>query len=100
MPASPRPPAGAPAAASSPSCRAALELLLRARAYAEQLRLDVWDFAVEIDALRAAGVDHSDLRLLSCLSYVEHAEEHTRPGRDRRSFRRAGRVTLGARTCF
>ena len=60
----------------------------------------VWDFAVEIDALEAAGVTRSDLRWMVCLGYLEHAEE-VPPGDDRpRSFRHETRLCLGKRSCF
>jgi hypothetical protein len=92
--------AGTPAGAPAPSLRAALQILARARTYAAQLHLDVWDFAVEIDALRAAGIDNSDLRLLTCQGLVEHAEECTPSGEQRRTFAAGGALVLGGRTCF
>jgi hypothetical protein len=90
----------APAVESSASLRAALCQLLRARNYALQLRLDVWAFAVEIDALHQAGIDNSDLRILAYLGYVEHALERTPPGESDRIFRRTGKLTLNTNSCF
>src|SRR5579871_3175601 len=92
--------ASAPSVESSAPLRAALELLLRARCYAVPLRLDVWDFDVEIAALHQAGIDNSDLRILAYLGYVEHALERTPPGQDHRVFRQVSPLTLAARTCF
>lgn len=96
---SPRP-AAAPTVESSASVSAALGQLLRARNYAVQPGLDVWDFAVEIAALHQADIDNSDLRILAYLGYVEHALERTPPGQAHRVFRRTGKLTLTARTCF
>jgi hypothetical protein len=78
----------------------ALAILREAYAYACELGRPVWDFAVEIHVLRAAGLTHSDLRWLVCRGLVEHAAETTRDGRDSRVFRPTGALTFSKRTCF
>jgi hypothetical protein len=75
-------------------------LLLEAYDYAQQLERSVWDFAVEIDTLQAAGLSNSDLRWLQCKGYVEHAAEITLHGQDTRAFRQTGNLTFTNRTCF
>jgi hypothetical protein len=78
----------------------ALSILREAYAYACELGRPVWDFAVEIHLLRAAGLTHSDLRWLVCRGLVEHAAEMTRDGQDSRDFRPTGILTFTKRTCF
>jgi hypothetical protein len=80
--------------------REALALLIESFDYAEELGRSAWDFAVEIDNLRAAGVTTSDLRWLVCKGYVEHARESTLPGDHTRSFRAGGGLTFSRRTSF
>jgi hypothetical protein len=79
--------------------RDALWLLLQAYEYAEELDQDVWSFAVELHALRAAHLTTSDLRWLACKYYVEHASETTKPQDTRRHFRRTGPATFVDETC-
>jgi hypothetical protein len=78
----------------------ALGLLLEAYDYAHQLERNVWDFAVEIETLRATGLSNSDLRWLQCKGYVVHAAETNPPGQDGRTFRQTGSLTFTKRTCF
>ena len=80
--------------------QAALALLREALNYAQELGRSVWDFAVEIAVLRAAGLSNSDLRWLVCRGLVEHAAEITRPGQDSRVFQPTGRLTFSEHTCF
>jgi len=94
------PPLPGPAADLAPRLRDALGLLLVARGYAQELQLDVWDFAVELCSLQAAGLTTSDLRWLACKGYVEHAAETTPPEKDHREFRRLGQLSLAQQTCF
>jgi hypothetical protein len=68
--------------------------------YAHDLGQDVWQFAVELDPLRIAGLTHNDLRWLISHGYVNHAEELTRPGDRKRRFRRIRSLSFPARTCF
>ena len=51
----------------------------RSHQLANELRRDLWDFAVEVHNLRAAGLTDNELRWLVCNDYVEHAIETTRP---------------------
>src|SRR4051812_36258918 len=74
--------------------RLALTLLKEARAAAAAVERDVWEFAVGLGQLRAAGVTDTDLRWLLCLGYVEHGLERTRGGARRRSFRRLGTLSV------
>jgi hypothetical protein len=80
--------------------RAALSILLEAYEYARQLQRSAWDFAVEIDCLRAAGLTNSDLRWLACQELVEHGAELTRASQDARVFHPTGPLTFTKRTCF
>lgn len=77
-----------------------LALLLQARRYAEELACDAWDFAVEIDTLRDAGLTNSDLRWLLCKQYVGHCVETFQRGRAAREFRTAGGLVFTKRSCF
>jgi hypothetical protein len=79
---------------------AALRLLYEAHAYAASLGRDVWDFAVEITALREAGLSRSDLRWLACKGYVRHGIEAPATSEDQRCFHHEGMLTLAAGTCF
>ncbi len=60
----------------------------------------MWDFAVEIGALRALGLSDNDLRWLTCKSYALHAREVTLGGEVGRAFRPEGDLSFGERTCF
>ena len=88
------------AAEIAPRIEAGLAQLAEARAYAEDTRRDVWDFAVEIKRLSALGLTPNDLRWLICKGYVEHAREVTRAGEQGRAFHPAGNLTFGRRSCF
>lgn len=80
--------------------QAGLEILLEAYDYACELQRTTWDFAVEIQYLRAANLSNSDLRWLVCKGYVEHSAEMSRTGQDERAFHPTGTLTFGKRTCF
>ena len=79
---------------------AALSRLRQGLEYARDLGQDVWDFAVEIQTLRADGLTNNDFRWLVCKGYVQHAGEVTVLGDDCRSFRRLGRLNFCRKTCF
>jgi hypothetical protein len=79
---------------------AGLALLLQAQEVARWSGSDVWDFAVEIDRLQAAGLTNTLLRWLVKESHVEHRREVTRQPARRRRFGPAAGLTLGARSCF
>jgi hypothetical protein len=67
---------------------------------ARQMNRSVWEFALEIDTLRSAGLSHTDLRWLLGKGYAEHAVETTRPSEGPRRFRPVRSMTLPMRTCF
>jgi hypothetical protein len=79
---------------------AALLALHQAHDRACELGRSPWDFAVEIQSLRALGTTNTDLRWLKCLGYVDHATDITLPGQEGRSFRKTGPLTFGKGTCF
>ncbi|MBI3839348.1 MAG: hypothetical protein HY288_15625 [Planctomycetia bacterium] len=80
--------------------RAALMLILEAFENARDLQRDKWDFAVEIQTLRKAGLTYSDFRWLICKGYAEHAREITLPGHEGRAFYPNRGLTLYKRSCF
>jgi len=80
--------------------RNGLALLLEAYSCAVALGRDVWDFAVEIQSLRRAGLTNSALRWMICNDWVKHARESPVADNGGRSFRRSGALTFGKRTCF
>lgn len=89
--------------AGAPVCRracAALELLVGAYDFARELQRDPWDFAVEIEDLRRAGLANCELRWLVCRGYVEHAREVTSEGDEVRAFRPCRGLTFSKTTCF
>jgi hypothetical protein len=89
-----------PAPSVSACIQSALRQLLQAHDYACELNQDVWQFAVEIESLRFAGLTNADLRWLVCKGYVEHGRERTQPGDPHRLFRAAPNLALGRRSCF
>jgi hypothetical protein len=80
--------------------QAALSVLLEAHDYAQDLRLDSWDFAVELSALRPLGLTNSDCRWLAGKGLVECGFELTLAGDERRSFRQCTNLKLTKRTCL
>src|SRR5262249_30980765 len=71
----------------SPRLQTALSVLLEAYEYAQDLRLDAWDFAVELSTLRPLGLTNSDCRWLVGKGLVDAGFELTLSGDERRSFR-------------
>lgn len=80
--------------------RTALGLLLQAHETATGLHCDPWDFALEIHALKEAGVSHNDLRALVCQGLSEQRLEETRRGAPHRSFGPPRSIRLHADSCF
>lgn len=78
----------------------ALRLLSEAWRAAQAKGCNVWQFAVEIEELRAEDVSNTDLRCLLCGGYLEHARECTRAGSPRRLFQPLNALVLPKRTCF
>jgi hypothetical protein len=79
--------------------RNAMPLLFDASNCARHIGKDVWEFAVELDALQAAGLSGSHLRWLICQRFVRHADEVPRTHGLRKWRRRSG-LCLSSRTCF
>src|SRR5262249_8992939 len=77
-----------------------LELLRQAGEYAADARRSAWDFAVEADDLRAAGLTAGDLRWLVSREHVEHGVETSPPGAGRRRFRQGCGLSFTLRSCF
>ena len=86
--------------ALSPRLQAGLSVLLEAHNYAQDLRLDSWDFAVELSTLRPLGLTNSDCRWLAGKGLVEFGFELTLAGDERRSFRQCTNLKLTKRTCL
>ena len=84
----------------SPQTRLALSVLLEASRYAQALGRSIWDFAVELECLRAVGVTNTDLRYLICAGYAEHVTEVTQPKSRARVFRKLSNLKFTERTCL
>lgn len=84
----------------SPLQREALRLLRQAWDAASKQAHDVWQFAVEIERLYAAGLGNTELRQMLCLGYLEHARERTTPRAEQRAFQPLHTLVLPQRTCF
>jgi hypothetical protein len=80
----------------------ALVLLRDAWECARDGGVDPWQFAVEIEVLRLAGLTNTDLRWLVNRGLLEHRSEQTRPGDRTRRFRRSTprSLALSQRDCF
>ena len=77
-----------------------LRLLLSAHDYANHTATELWQFALETDELRRAGLTNNEFRWLLVKGYVKQAQEITLPGDDKRSFRLLGRFILQPDSCF
>jgi hypothetical protein len=75
-------------------------LLAEARDYAYDMQCDLWDFAVEIEALQACGLSAADLCWLVSHGYAEQRQEVTRRRDPARRFRPARSFDFSKRTCF
>jgi hypothetical protein len=84
----------------TPAMKTALRLLLEAHNTAATLDRDNWDFALEIEALKDAGVNHTDLRSLVSQGLAEHRLERTPRGAKRRAFRPPHDLQLQKASCF
>jgi hypothetical protein len=74
--------------------------LLKAHDHAQALQRDVWQFALEVRWLAAAGLSVSGLRWLLCRGYAEHGRERFRSrGGNRRSFVSLSTLALPRSTC-
>jgi len=79
--------------------QALLALLLEAYDCALELGRSVWDLAVEIGTLEAAGLGRSQLRWLLLQGLAEHAEEVASTRKNCRRFQHTGRFPFTAATC-
>ena len=77
--------------------QAAIVRLAEAYDYARDTQCDLWDFAVEIDALMAIGLSLDDLRWLVTSGYVRHGREVTRRSDAARRFRPARNLNFTKR---
>jgi hypothetical protein len=80
--------------------KTALRLLLEAHDTAATLERDKWDFALEFEALKEAGLNHTDLRSLVSQGLAEHRLEQTPRGAKRRAFRPPRGLQLQGASCF
>ena len=81
------------------SLRLALDLLWQAYCYSQDARVDVWDFALEIDKLYAMGMTNTDLRWLVAKGFVEHGQELSVYCDPHRTFRKGAGFLFGSETC-
>jgi hypothetical protein len=84
----------------TPRIREALQLLADAASCAQDVGADVWQFAVELSALRRAGLTANECRWLVAKGLARHAREVTALDADRRVFRNYSNLALSKRTCF
>ena len=98
-PASPSSKVVARVALSGP-LRATVRMLAQARWYAEDVRWNLWDFAVEVREVLRCGVCLSDLRWLVANGLAEHADEITAPPDQRRRFKPTAPGSLTLASCF
>ena len=78
----------------------ALAILLDAYQCAQALGRSIWDFAVEIESLRRAGITNTDLRYLICAGYAKHVAEVTQPTSRKRMFRKLKNLSFTDKTCL
>lgn len=80
--------------------QAAIVKLAEAYDYARDMQCDLWDFAVEIDALTALGLSVDDLRWLVASGYVRHGLEVTKRSDAARNFNPDRDLDFSKKTCF
>jgi len=68
--------------------------------HARSERANVWDFALEVQALRQLKLSTGDLRWLLTRGLIEHAIEVTPPDTTHRVFRPARKPSVIKRSCF
>ena len=74
--------------------------LLQAHDYATELRRDRWDFAVEVFALRSAGMTIADLRWLIYKGLANHGREFTAADDSDRMITKGGQFLPSNRSCL
>lgn len=80
--------------------RKALASLAKAAAYARDMGVDPWEFALGLPRLVELGACESDLRWLALHQWLEHADEFTTRGDSARRFRSCKNLCFTSRTCF
>ena len=78
----------------------ALQLLWEAHRFANDLRRNPWEFAVDIQSFRAVGVSGNTLRWLVCMGHAKHAIERLRPRSRRRVFCQTRNLAFTEESCF
>jgi hypothetical protein len=84
----------------APRIQEGLVQLAEAYDYAYDVRVDRWQYAVEVDSLRRLGLTVDDLKWLVEQGYVEHRREVTTPDDRARKFRAGRRFVFGGQSCF
>jgi len=84
----------------TPQVRAALLLLLDAAECAQDACTDVWQFSIELSALRRMGLTKTECRWLVAKGLAKHACENTTHEADRRTFLPYTNLALPKGTCF
>ena len=79
--------------------RVGLAMLRHAYTCAEDAGSDLWDFALEIDTLHAAGLTISTLRWLVAKRFADHGQESSVYGAPHRSFRPGAGYFFEPTTC-
>ena len=80
--------------------QAAIVRLGEAYDYARDMQCDLWEFAVEIEAMKALGLSVDDLRWLVASGYAKHGQEVTKRSDPARKFRTARNLNFAKKTCF
>jgi len=78
----------------------AVQMLVRARQYAERANCNPWHFAVELDEFHRAGVRRIELRFLLMADLVEHAQEVIDFDHSGRKLKRLPKHVVPADACF
>jgi hypothetical protein len=84
----------------TPRIREALQLLADAAACAQDVGAEIWQFSVELSALRRAGLTTNECRWLVAKGLARHAREVTAPASDQRVFQNSANLAFSKRTCF
>jgi len=80
--------------------RQGLELLERASIYAQEFEGKLWEFAVEIDELRAVGLTNADFRWLICKEFVECRQDVSAADDFERRFAPSNGTRFDTSSCF
>ncbi len=78
----------------------AVQMLVRARQYAERAKCNPWHFAIELEEFHRAGVCKIDLRWLLMADLVEHAQEAMNLNNSARKFERLPKHVVPVDACF